>query len=651
MNLYKQKINALRFLAIDAVEQANSGHPGIALGLADVVGTLFLKHLKINPAKPEWPSRDRFVMSGGHGSSLLYSALHLSGYKKITLKELKNFRQKGSVCAGHPEVNVSAGIECTTGPLGQGIAMAVGMAIAEEKSRSEYGKNLISNYTYVTLGDGDLQEGVSHEACSLAGHLKLSKLIMFYDDNSITIDGSTKLSFTENVKARFLAYGFDVQKINGHNTKEISRAIIKAQKSKKPSIIICKTKIGYGSPKAGTSSVHGSPLGSEALAKTRENLGWENAKFKVPAEIKQAWKDDIAKNKEAYVKWEEIYKKEDRDSVFNRVFVKGELSFSFEDMLMDYKNNEIKEKKSKATRKASGEVLEILSLALPEMMGGSADLSPSNNTFNSASKDIEPGKFSGNYIRYGVREFAMVAIENGISLYGGLIPYVGTFLCFSDYARGAIRLSALMGTRGINIFTHDSIGLGEDGPTHQPVEHVASLRAMPNLNVFRPADSIEAAECLELAVKSKNTPSIMALTRQGLPVLRKDAKENLSAKGAYILDDCKGKPDVVIMASGSELKIAVEAKNKLKGKKARVVSVPCMDIFDAQDLEYKESVIGKKGTKIIAVEAGVQQCWDKYLGDNGSFVGMSTFGESAPIDDLYEHFGITVKAVLEACKK
>ncbi|MCT4574770.1 MAG: transketolase, partial [Alphaproteobacteria bacterium] len=520
-----------------------------------------------------------------------------------------------------------------------------------EKSRSEYGKSLISNYTYVTLGDGDLQEGVSHEACSLAGHLKLSKLIMFYDDNSITIDGSTKLSFTENVKARFLAYGFDVQKINGHNTKEISRAIIKAQKSKKPSIIICKTKIGYGSPKAGTSSVHGSPLGSEALAKTRENLDWENAKFKVPAEIKQAWKDDIAKNKEAYVKWEEIYKKEDKDSVFNRVFVKGEFSFSFEDLLMDYKNNEIKEKKSKATRKASGEVLEILSLALPEMMGGSADLSPSNNTFNSASKDIEPGKFSGNYIRYGVREFAMVAIENGISLYGGLIPYVGTFLCFSDYARGAIRLSALMGTRGINIFTHDSIGLGEDGPTHQPVEHVASLRAMPNLNVFRPADSIETAECLELAVKSKNTPSIMALTRQGLPVLRKDAKENLSAKGAYILDDCKGKPDVVIMASGSELKIAVEAKNKLKGKKARVVSVPCMDIFDAQDLEYKESVIGKKGTKRIAVEAGVQQCWDKYLGDNGSFVGMSTFGESAPIDDLYEHFGITVKAVLEACKK
>ena len=650
MTSHKEKINALRFLSVDAVQAANSGHPGIALGLADVVGTLFLKHLKFNPAKPEWPSRDRFIMSGGHGSSLLYSALHLSGYKKITLNDLKNFRQMGSICAGHPEVDHEAGIECTTGPLGQGIAMAVGMAIAEEKSRSMYGEELMSNHTYCTLGDGDLQEGVSHEACSLAGHLKLRKLIMFYDDNSITIDGPTKLSFTENVGKRFKAYGFDVQKIYGHCPMSISAAIKYAKKSPKPSLIICKTKIGYGSPSAGTSAVHGSPLGEEGIAKTREKLGWEYPAFKVPAEIKSAWKEDIAKRKKYYDKWEAVYKKEDAKSIFNRVVVNGELSYSVESVLADYKENELKEMNAKATRKSSGEVLEILSSGLSELIGGSADLAPSNNTHNSASKDITAKDFSGNYIRYGVREFGMVAIENGLSLYGGLIPYSGTFFCFSDYARGAIRLSALQKARVLNIFTHDSIGVGEDGPTHQPVEHLASLRAMPNVNVYRPADSIETAECLELSLRDKEAPSILALTRQNLPVVRKDASKNLSAKGAYIIDDCDGTPDVVLMSSGSELQLALEAKKKIKGKKVRVVSVPCMDIFEAQSDKYKSSIIGKKGTKRVAIEAGVQQCWDRYLGDNGAFVGMDSFGESAPINDLYEHFGITVKSILQNVK-
>jgi len=648
MTSYNDKINALRFLGVDAVNQANSGHPGIVLGLADVVGTLFLKHLKINPKKPNWPSRDRFVMSGGHGSALLYSALHLAGYKKITLKDIKNFRQMGSICAGHPEVNHEAGIECTTGPLGQGIAMAVGMAIAEEKNRATYGDKLISNYTYVTCGDGDLEEGISHEACSLAGHLQLSKFIMFYDDNSITIDGSTKLSFTDNTKKRFEAYGFDIQKIDGHNTKAISKAIVKAQKSKKPSLIICKTKIGYGSPKAGTSSVHGSPLGTEGAEITRKNLGWNYPAFSIPKEVKDAWAKDINSRINEYEKWEVEYKKEAKKSTFNEVMVKGNFSYDFSEMLQDYKINEITNKKAKASRKSSGEVLEILTTTLPELIGGSADLSPSNNTLNSSSKSIDKKDFSGNYLHYGVREFAMVSIENGLSLYGGLIPYSGTFLCFSDYARGALRLSALMKTRVLNVFTHDSIGLGEDGPTHQPVEHVASLRAIPNLNVFRPADSIEVAECYEVAIKDKNTPAIFALSRQNLPVLRTNVEENLSAKGGYILDDCKGKPDVVLISTGSEVAIAMEAKSKAKNKKVRVVSMPCMDIFEAQSEEYKTSVLGEKGTRRIAIEAGIGQCWDKYLGDNGSFIGMSSFGESAPIKELYEHFGITAKAIVKA---
>lgn len=649
---HSDKINALRFLAVDAVQQANSGHPGIALGLADVVGTLFLKHLKFNPENPTWPSRDRFVMSGGHGSALLYATLHLSGYEKITLEDIKNFRQMGSVCAGHPEVDHEAGIECTTGPLGQGAGMAVGMAIAEEKNRATYGKELISNYTYCTVGDGDLQEGISHEVFSLAGHLKLNKLIVFYDDNSITIDGSTDLSYTEDVALRFKAYGFDVQKIDGHSEKAISKAILKAKKSNKPSFIMCRTKIGFGSPVEGTSAAHGAPLGEEGVADTRIHLGWSYEAFEVPEEIRQAWKYDIENKKKEYLIWEESYKKEAKDSMFNKVMIKGEFATSFELALQDYKENELKEKKAKASRKSSGEVLEILTSFLPELIGGSADLTPSNNTFNSGSKNITAKDFSGNYIHYGVREFGMVAIENGLALYGGLIPYSGTFLVFSDYARSAIRLSALMKTRVLNIFTHDSIGLGEDGPTHQPVEHLSSLRGMPNVNVFRPADSIETAECLEIAIKEKNTPAIMALSRQNLPVLRKDARENLSVKGAYIIENCDGNPDVVLMASGSELQLAFEAKEKLDAstgsatKKIRIVSVPCMDIFEKQSEEYKESVLGNKGTQRIAIEAGIQGSWDKYLGDNGSFIGMKSFGESAPIKDLYEHFKINVETIL-----
>lgn len=649
----KHMANAIRALAMDAVEKANSGHPGMPMGMADVATVLYSKFLKFDPANPEWADRDRFVLSAGHGSMLIYALNYLTGYKKITLDQIKNFRQLGALTAGHPEVEHDAGIETTTGPLGQGISTAVGMALAERLLNARFGDDLVDHYTYVIASDGDLMEGISHEACSLAGHLGLNKLIVLYDDNGISIDGPTSLSYTENTPLRFQAYGWDSITVDGHNFDEIEAAIAKAKTSKnKPTIICCKAHIGYGAPtKQGSASSHGSPLGKDEIAGTRKNLDWAHEPFVVPEDILSSWRDVGKKGSSDFKNWNTRLSKDKKKSEFEAVQA-GDVSKIIAPLVADLKKKFFAEKPKHATRQTSGTVLETLVPALNTLIGGSADLTGSVNTKIKGAGIVSRENFSGQYIHYGVREHGMAAAMNGMALHGGIIPYAGTFLVFTDYCRPSIRLSALMKQRVVYVMTHDSIGLGEDGPTHQPVEHLASLRAIPNLNVFRPCDGIETAEAWEIALTRTETPSILSLTRQGLPTLCEDRKENMVAKGAYILKETGKDVQVTLFATGSEVEIAHTAYEQLvqDGLKARLVSVPCMDLFCEQTDAYIDKILGNDSVKVV-VEAGIQQGWECILGPEGIFIGMSSFGASAPAPQLYKHFGITAEAVVEAVKK
>ena len=653
---HEQMANAVRALAMDAVEKANSGHPGLPMGAADVATVLFTQFLKFDPSDPYWADRDRFVLSAGHGSMLLYALLYLTGYEAMTLDQIKRFRQLGSITAGHPEYGHVPGVETTTGPLGQGLATAVGMAIAEKHMAAVFGATVVDHKTYVLASDGDLMEGISHEAIALAGHLKLNKLIVLFDDNGISIDGALSLSDSTDQVKRFEACGWAAWRIDGHDPQAIAAALEKAQKSDRPVMIACKTTIGYGAPtKAGKSSSHGSPLGADEIKGAREKLGWSYAPFEVPADILSAWRKAGERSKPAHGDWKKRLAAMDAGTRadFERR-MRGEIS----DAALTKAVREIKEKlaatpKEIATRTACEFALESLIPALPEMIGGSADLTGSNNTRTKSMQAITPADFSGRFIHYGIREFGMAAAMNGMALHGGIVPYSGTFLVFSDYSRPAIRLAALMGVRAIHILTHDSIGLGEDGPTHQPVEHLAALRAIPNLLVFRPCDAVETAECWELALRAKDRPSAMALTRQNLPQLRNRLDEdNICALGAYEIAGPDGRADVSIFASGSEVSIAVDAAKKLaeKGVAARVVSVPCFELFFEQPDEVRRAVIGDARVK-IGVEAAVRMGWDAIIGADGIFVGMHSFGASAPYKDLYKHFGITAEAIADAAVK
>ena len=638
---YKQMANAVRALSMDAVEKAKSGHPGMPMGMADVATVLFAKYLKFDPRNPLWPDRDRFILSAGHGSMLLYALLHLTGYEKMTIEEIKNFRQLHSLTPGHPEIMKEVGVETTTGPLGQGIATATGFALAERVMSAHF-PDLMDHYTYVIASDGDLMEGLSHEGCALAGHLRLSRLIVLYDDNGICIDGATDTSYSDDVTKRFEAYGWDVQTIDGHDIKAIDRAIEKAQKTDTPSIICCKTHIGYGAPeKQGSAASHGAPLGAAEIEGARKNLNWPHAPFEIPEDIAQLWRMVGEKNHSAYEEWENTLSQNRHRATFDQVMA-GDVSEIIAPLIHEIKESFAKDKPKMATRQCSGNVLEILVPALPFLIGGSADLTGSNNTKVEGPGVITKDDYSGQYIHYGVREHGMAAAMNGMALHGGLIPYAGTFLQFSDYCRPSLRLAALMKQRVIHVMTHDSIGLGEDGPTHQPVEHLAALRAIPNFYVYRPCDGVETAECWELALNRHDTPCALALSRQGLETVREASKENMCARGAYILSEGKGKPDVTLFASGSEVGLAVKAAAALSAKKhsVRVVSVPCMDLFFEQDGAYIEELTCNKSVK-IAVEAGVRQGWDRMIGAHGHFIGMASFGESAPADVLYKHFGIT----------
>lgn len=646
--------NAIRFLAIDAVEKANSGHPGLPLGTADIATSLYRDIICHNPQDPNWPNRDRFILSAGHGSMLLYSLLYLTGYQDITIDEIKNFRQLGAKTAGHPEYGHAAGIETTTGPLGQGLANAVGMAIAESHMRATYGEKLFNHYTYVLAGDGCLMEGISQEAISLAGHLKLNKLIVIWDDNNITIDGQVSLADSTDQSARFLACNWNVIKVDGHCQASLTAALQQAKQSDKPTLIAAKTTIGYGCDKAGTNKVHGAPLGAKSIENARLGLAWPHQSFDVPSDILQEWRTSANRCLSAYEAWQNEYAKlstEQQAELARRL--SKQLPTDFDQRLLDYKNQFIGKDLNPATRKASEMSLGEISQILPEMIGGSADLTGSNNTKTSQQAPIQAGDFSGHYIYYGIREHAMAAIMNGLALYGGIIPYGGTFMCFSDYMRPSMRLSSLMGLRVIYVLTHDSIGLGEDGPTHQPIEHLASLRAIPNHQVFRPADLIETIECWQAALSSPKTPSSLALSRQNLPSVRKHKTDsNLAALGAYILSEPQDKvAEVSIFASGSEVQIALEAQKLLQAESitSRVISVPCFELFAQQDANYKNSIIGGSEVK-IAIEAGIKQGWDVFIGSDGLFIGMDNFGASGTIDDLYQHFGITAEAIVAKVK-
>jgi len=641
--------NCIRFLSIDSVQKANSGHPGMPMGMADIATILYKDFLKFDPNDPKWFDRDRLIISNGHGSMLLYSCLYLSGYKNINLENLKNFRQLHSPTAGHPEYGEIYGIETTTGPLSQGLANAVGFALAEKKLSSKFGNDLINHYTYVFAGDGCLMEGLSHEACSLAGHLKLNKLIVFFDDNSISIDGPTSLSVSEDTAKRYEAYGWNVQKIDGHNYSEISNAIKQAKKNTLPTLICCKTKIGYGSPnKESKSSSHGSPLGEDEIALTRKNLNWESNPFEIPENLLNEWRNFYLRNKKFKDEWMLKNKEIINSDSFKKIFDLN-LSLKTINSINNFKSKHFEEKTSCATRKASELSLEILNANIDNLIGGSADLTGSNNTKTKNMTQFNSSNYNGNYIYFGIREHAMAAVMNGIALHGGLRPYGGTFLVFTDYCRPSIRLSALMGIPTIYVMTHDSIGLGEDGPTHQPIEHLASLRAIPNLNVIRPCDIIETIEAWQFALES-NKPSILVLTRQNLPLIRKEkTKENLLKKGAYFIINYETY-DTTILATGSEVEIANLASIELAkdGIKARVVSIPCFEIFEKQTEEYKESIIGSK--KCFGVEAGIINGWERYI-RNDDFLGMKTFGASGPYKELYNHFGITVKNLVSKIKK
>lgn len=648
----RQLANAIRALSMDAVEAAKSGHPGMPMGMADVATVLFTRFLKFDPADPHWPDRDRFVLSAGHGSMLLYSLLYLTGYPDITIEELKRFRQLGSKTAGHPEYGHAAGIEMTTGPLGQGLAAAVGMALAERLLNARYGGELVDHRTYVLAGDGCLMEGISHEAIDLAGHLRLSKLIVLFDDNSISIDGPTSLSTSMDQRARFAAAGWNVASVDGHDPDAIAAAINAARQADRPTMIACKTVIGYGAPtKKGTADVHGSALGADEVARAREALEWPHTPFEVPAPVLEAWRAAPRRGAAERRAWQDRLEASPKGAAFTEQ-LSGRLQPQVAEALAALKAQFAAEKPKLATRQSSQKVLEALTAAQTNMIGGSADLTGSNGTKTKAAKPVTPEDFSGSYIHYGVREHGMAAAMNGLALHGGFIPFSGTFLAFADYSRAAIRLGALMGIRVIHVMTHDSIGLGEDGPTHQPVEHLASLRAMPNLLVFRPADATEAAEAWVAALSAQHSPSIMCLTRQALPSLERDADlaENLTARGAYVLHEPKAPRQVTLLATGSEVQLAVAAAKTLdaEGIAAAVVSMPSWELFRAQPADYRRAVLGDAPR--VAVEAAVRFGWDEWLEGRGAFVGMSGFGASAPADALYRHFNITAEAVVNAAK-
>ena len=645
--LHNDLANCIRFLSIDAVQKANSGHPGMPMGMADVATVLFKNFLRFNPKNPDWLNRDRFVLSAGHGSMLLYSLLYLTGYKSISINNIKKFRQLNSICAGHPEYHPKTGIETTTGPLGQGISNAVGFAIAEEILKNKLGKDLINHKTYVLAGDGCLMEGISHEAMSLAGHLKLKNLVMLFDNNSISIDGPTNLAVSDNFKKRFEGYGWDYISINGHNEKEIFKALKKVQKAKKPTVISCKTKIGYGSPnKSGKASSHGSPLGIDEIKLVRKALNWKTKPFDIPNKILNEWRKIGQRGEILEKKWNKALKR--KKIKFNQT-----LKNNFTTVLKKEKENAIKEPKSLATRKCSEMTLNALTKQKNNLIGGSADLAGSNNTKTKNHKIIKPGDFTGDYIHYGVREHAMSGVMNGIALHSHLIPYGGTFLIFSDYCKPSIRLSALMKKRVIYVMTHDSIGLGEDGPTHQPIEQLSGLRAIPNLNVFRPADRIETIECWEHALKSSKTPSVLSLTRQNLnPVRKTYPNKNLCSLGAYEVLRTNKKINLTILASGSEVNLALEVSHKLAKDKiySKVVSMPCMELFELQSKSYKNKILEETKFK-ISIEAGSSDCWKKYVGDNGIAFGIDEFGKSAPYKDIYKYFGLESSNIKNITKK
>lgn len=652
---HRRLANAIRALAMDAVDKANSGHPGLPMGAADIATVLFTRFLKFDPAAPHWPDRDRFVLSAGHGSMLLYALLYLTGYDSVSLDDIKKFRQLHSQTPGHPENFVTAGVETTTGPLGQGIATSVGMALAERMLAAEYGDDLVSHHTYVLASDGDLMEGVSQEAIALAGHLKLSKLVVFHDDNGISIDGPLSLADSVDQVKRFEAAGWHAVRVDGHDQDAIAAAIEAAHTSGRPSLIACKTVIGFGSPnRAGTSKAHGEPLGATELAAAKAELGWEYGPFEIPDDVLTPWRTAGARGRKDHAEWNARFaaQPEARRAEFDRR-VNHVLPEGFDTAIDGLKRNLIANPQTVATRKASELALEVVTVAVPELVLGSADLTPSNNTKTKNLTEISPGNFAGRYIHYGIREHAMAAAMNGIALHGGFRPAGATFFVFTDYCRPSIRIAALAGVPAIYVMTHDSIGLGEDGPTHQPVEHLASLRAMPNLAVYRPADTVETAEAWQIAIERTKGPTLLALSRQNLPQVRHDhVVENLSAKGAYELIPAEGKAEATIFASGSEIELAVAAHGQLKdqGVAARVVSVPSLDVFLEQPQDVRDAIIGDAPVR-VAVEAGVRFGWDAVIGEHGGFVGMNSFGASGPYKEVYKNFGITVEAVVEAVLK
>ena len=643
--MLRKMADAIRFLSADAVQAAKSGHPGMPMGMADVATVLFADFLKVNPADPNWPDRDRFILSAGHGSMLHYALNHLMGYADMTMDQIRNFRQMGAITAGHPEYGMATGIETTTGPLGQGIATSVGMALAERMMASKFGANLVDHHTWVIAGDGCLQEGISHEAIDLAGHLKLGRLNVLWDDNSISIDGDTNLSTSMNQIQRFRAAGWHVQTVDGHDHAAIREALAAAAASRKPSLVACKTTIGFGAPSlAGTAKTHGAPLGDEEIAGMRKALGWTAEPFTIPDEIKSAWASAAQRSQPAYEEWQSRLEASPKKKRFEAA-ISGEMPVKLTRAMKAYRQSLKEDAPKLATRQSSQKALEVINAATDLTVGGSADLTGSNLTKTDGMISVSPGKFKGRYIHYGIREHGMAAAMNGIALHGGMVPYGGTFLVFTDYARGAIRLSALMKQRVVYVMTHDSIGLGEDGPTHQPVEHLAMLRATPNLLVFRPGDAVEVAEAWEASLMQKDAPSVLALSRQGTPTLRSEkGNENLTLKGGYVLREASGKRDITIMATGTELALAIEAADMLKEKyalHAAVVSMPCWELFDQQDDAYKASVLGSAPR--LAIEAAIRFGWDQYLGEKGDFVGMPGFGESAPAPALYDHFKITTE--------
>ena len=648
----EQMANAIRVLAMDGVEKAKSGHPGMPMGMADVATVLFSKFLKFDASRPDWADRDRFILSAGHGSMLIYALLHLTGYKAATKQELENFRQWGSKTAGHPEFGHMPGVEVTTGPLGQGLATSIGFALAERHLAAKYSDDLVDHRTWVIAGDGCLMEGVSQEAITLAGRYQLNKLTVLWDDNEITIDGKVGLSDATDQKARFKAAGWAVKAIDGHDLDAIKAALKWATRQDKPTLIACKTKIGRGAATMeGSHKTHGAALGATEIEATRKALGWTAAPFEIPAEIADAWHKVGRRGAKDRKKWEARLAASDRAADFTRA-MKGDLPQAAFDALNAKIAELIETKPAQATRQSSGAALDQVFAAIPELIGGSADLTGSNNTYVSGTAILDAPKYEGRYVNWGIREFGMAAALNGLALHGGIIPYGGTFMVFSDYSRPAIRLGALMGVRAIHVLTHDSIGLGEDGPTHQPVEHLAALRAIPNLLVFRPADTVEAMEAWKIALETKTAPSALALSRQKTPAVRTVASsENLTAKGAYEIKAANGEAKVTLFGTGTELALALDAAATLEaeGTPTRVVSVPCFELFEQQDAAYQAAVIGR-GTVRVAIEAAIKQGWERFIGEDGAFIGMSSFGASAPAEILYEKFGITAEAVVAAAK-